>query len=38
MWSSRWCPGVTDIEDDILAKGDSEINNDIAVLSLSETA
>ena len=31
-------PGITDIADDIFSKGNSEINHDIAVLSLLETA
>ena len=31
-------PGVTDIADDVPSKGDSEMNHDIAVFSLLETA
>ena len=34
----KMLPGVTGIADDVLAKGHSEINHDIAVLSLPEAA
>ena len=33
----RWCPGVTGIGDDVLAKVDSKTNHDIAGFNLIET-